>query len=81
LVSAHEAPLATGVYPQVPPTHASAVHGLPSPHWLALVQAAQPGICTCVQPVVAPQLSVVQAFPSLQSRAAPGRHVPPWQVS
>jgi len=48
---------------------------LPSLHEVLLATA------TVWQPVDGLQVSVVQALPSLQLRAAPGVHVPPWQVS
>jgi hypothetical protein len=66
-----------------------AVPGVQVPAWhvsapLQTVVSAQLvpfATLTCWQPVTGSQLSVVQTFESLQLRAVPAVHTPPWQVS
>src|SRR4029077_11183070 len=50
-------------------------HMLPSRQKVPLVSA------TCVHPVAGMHVSVVHALLSVQSRAVPAVHTPPWQVS
>jgi hypothetical protein len=53
----------------------SPLHTVPSGHGVSFATAV------FWQPRTALQLSVVHTFPSLQLRAVPAVHVPPWQVS
>jgi hypothetical protein len=68
--------LAALVFWQAPELQASMVHALPSLQSPATEQVWQPPIGVCTQPVTGLQLSVVQAFESLQLRAVPAVQVP-----
>src|SRR5262249_33831370 len=73
----------------LPSLQFGAAPGAQSPAWhvsaplqtVASAQAVPSATLTCLQPVTGSQLSVVQGLPSLQLRAVPAAHTPPWQVS
>jgi len=81
LPSPQDVPLATAGNVHMPLLQVLVVHALPSLHWLALVQDAQPAIGAVLQPLAGSQLSVVQLLPSLQVSGVPAAHAPDWQVS
>jgi hypothetical protein len=62
---------------QRPPEHVSTVQPSPSLHWAEVVQAVQPAIGACAQPVLGLHESVVHALPSSQVGAAPAAQTPP----
>jgi hypothetical protein len=64
------------VFWHAPELHVSIVHALPSLQSAATEQVWQPLIGVCTQPLTGLQLSVVQAFESLQLSAVPAVHVP-----
>jgi hypothetical protein len=76
LPSPQAVPLATAGNVHMPLLQVFVVQGLPSLHWLAVVQAAQPVIGVVVQPLDGLQESVVQPLPSLQTSAVPAAQVP-----
>jgi len=81
LPSAHEEPFGSSGFPQTPSIHTSLVHGLPSAQSEPTTQDSQPGMGVFWQPVTGAQVSVVQAFASLQLSGAPAVQNPLWQVS
>jgi hypothetical protein len=81
LASGHEEPSGTTGLLQAPSVQMSLVHGLPSAQSAFTTQGWHVGICVFWQPLTGVQVSVVQALPSLQSRAVPALQTPFWQVS
>jgi hypothetical protein len=73
----------------LPSLQLGAAPGVQIPDWqvsaplqtVASAQVVPFARLTCWQPVTGSQLSVVQTLPSLQLRAVPAVHTPPWQVS
>jgi hypothetical protein len=66
---------------QAPPAQTLLVHGFESLQSAETEHGVQPGTGTVWQPRVGLQLSVVQAFPSLQLSGSPGAQTPDWQIS
>jgi hypothetical protein len=74
--SAHEAPFGRTALVHTPEVHVSVVHGFESLQSPFTVQAVQPPMGVCWQPLTPLHESVVHAFPSLQLSAVPAVQVP-----
>ena len=81
LPSLQDVPFATGGFWQTPAVQTFEVQEFPSAQSLPLSQGRQPAMGALLQPVLALQVSVVQALPSSQSGVEPAAQAPLWQVS